>query len=699
MATDIRKLRNIGIIAHIDAGKTTTTERILYYTGRKHKIGEVHEGEAEMDWMEQERERGITISSASTTCFWKEHHINIIDTPGHVDFTIEVERALRVLDGAIFILDASQGVEPQSETVWRQADKYRVPRITFINKMDKVGADYFKSIESMERKLGTLPLPMQYPIGAESEFEGVIDLITMKEIVWLEETLGAKYEYREIRPDLRDEAEFWRGILIERLAEVDEAILEKYLEEQPVSERELKEAIRRATLSLKAVPVFAGSAYKNKGIQPLLDAVIEYLPSPLDRGAVVGKTPDGKEVVRRPSDTEPLTALAFKIQMDQYIGKLVYVRVYSGVLKAGTYVLNASQNKRERISRIVRMHAAKKEDVEELRAGDIGAVVGLKNVRTGDTITDVEHPLILESLEIPEPVISQAIFPKSKKDEEKLPNVLSKLAEEDPSFRFYVDEETGETIIAGMGELHLDIKVDLIRRNFKLDVETGQPRVAYRETIKVPVQNVEGKFIRQTGGRGQYGHVIINVYPLERGKGYEFVDKIVGGRIPREYIPAVDKGIQEAMQKGVLAGFPVVDIKVELIDGSYHEVDSSELAFKRAAALALRDALQRGKPVLLEPMMRLEITVPEEYMGDVIGDVGARRGQIKSIEDVGNARLITAIVPLAELMSYASDLRSITQGRAYFTMFFSHYAEVPQSVAQKVIAERKRELEEAKAKR
>jgi len=699
VATDIKKIRNIGIIAHIDAGKTTTTERILYYTGRKHKIGEVHEGEAEMDWMEQERERGITITSASTTCYWKEHQINIIDTPGHVDFTIEVERALRVLDGAIFILDASQGVEPQSETVWRQANKYKVPRITFINKMDKIGANYFASIESMEKKLGALPLPMQYPIGMESDFEGVIDLITMREIVWLEETLGAKYEYRDIRPALRDEAELWRSILIERLAEVDEEMLEKYLEEKPVSEAELRAAIRRVTLAMKAVPVFAGSAYKNKGIQPLLDAVIDYLPSPLDRGAVKGKTPDGREVIRQPSDTEPLTALAFKIQIDQYIGKLTYVRVYSGVLKAGTYVYNASQGKRERISRIVRMHAAKKEDVEALQAGDIGAVVGLKTVRTGDTITEPEHPVILESLEIPEPVISQAIFPKSKKDEEKLPEVLNKLAEEDPSFRFYVDEETGETIIAGMGELHLDIKVDIIRRTFKLNVETGQPRVAYRETIKVPVRNVEGKFIRQTGGRGQYGHVIINVYPLERGKGYEFVDKIVGGRIPREFIPAVDKGIQEAMQKGVLAGFPVTDIKVELIDGSYHEVDSSELAFKRAAALALRDALQRGKPVLLEPVMRLEITVPEEYMGDVIGDVGARRGQIKSIEDEGNAKLITALVPLAELMSYASDLRSITQGRAYFTMFFSHYAEVPQSVAEKIIAQRKRELQEAKAKR
>jgi len=699
VAIDIKRVRNIGIIAHIDAGKTTTTERILYYTGRKHKIGEVHEGEAEMDWMEQERERGITITSASTTCFWKDHQINIIDTPGHVDFTIEVERALRVLDGAIFILDASQGVEPQSETVWRQADKYRVPRITFVNKMDKVGADYFKAMESMENKLGTLPLPMQLPIGVESEFEGVIDLITMKEIVWLEETLGAKYEYRDIRPELKEEAEFWRSVLIERLAEVDEAILEKYLEEQAINERELKEAIRRVTLFLKAVPVFAGSAYKNKGIQPLLDAVIDYLPSPLDRGEVVGRTPDGQEVARKPSDSEPLTALAFKIQMDQYIGKLTYVRVYSGVLKAGTYVLNASQNTRERISRIVRMHANRKEDVQELRAGDIGAVVGLKKVRTGDTITDVDHPLVLESLEIPEPVISQAIFPSSKRDEEKLPNILSKLAEEDPSFRFYVDEETGETIIAGMGELHLDIKVDIIRRTFKLNVETGQPRVAYRETIKLPVQNVEGKFIRQTGGRGQYGHVVINVFPLERGKGYEFVDKIVGGRIPKEYIPAVDRGIQEAMQKGVLAGFPVVDIKVELIDGSYHEVDSSELAFKRAAALALRDALQRGKPILLEPIMRLEITVPEEYMGDVIGDVGARRGQIKSIEDTGNAKLITALVPLAELMSYAGDLRSITQGRAHFTMFFSHYAEVPQSVAEKIIAQRKRELEEAKSRK
>ncbi|MEO0139244.1 MAG: elongation factor G [candidate division WOR-3 bacterium] len=696
MNYDISKVRNIGIIAHIDAGKTTTTERILYYTGRKHKIGEVHEGEATMDWMEQERERGITITSASTTCFWKGYQINIIDTPGHVDFTIEVERALRVLDGAIFILDASQGVEPQSETVWRQAEKYKVPRITFVNKMDKVGADYFKSIESIEKKLGAIPLPMQYPIGSESEFSGVIDLVEMKEIVWLEETLGAKYEYREIRDELKDEAEFWRGVLIERLAEVDEKILEKYLEEKPISNEELKQAIRRATLAFKAVPVFCGSAYKNKGIQPLLDAVIDYLPSPLDRGAIKGKTPDGKEVLREPKDTEPLAALAFKVQIDRYIGKLVYIRVYSGVLQSGTYVYNVNKGKRERISRLVRMHANMQEDVQELRAGDIGAVVGLKDTITGDTLADENNPIILESLEVPEPVISQAIKGTSKSDEEKLSNVLVKLAEEDPSFKFWVDHETNETIIAGMGELHLEIKVDIMRRNFGLNVEVGPPRVAYRETIKKPVQMVEGKFIRQTGGRGQYGHVIINVEPLERGKGFEFVDKIVGGKIPKEFIPAVQKGIEEAMQKGVLAGYPVVDVRVELVDGSYHEVDSSELAFKIASKTAFWEALKMANPVLLEPIMRLEVVTPEEYLGDVIGDIGARRGHIKALEDRGNAKVITALVPLAELMAYASDLRSITQGRAYFVMFFDHYAEVPQNIAQKIIEEKKKDLQKAK---
>jgi translation elongation factor 2 (EF-2/EF-G) len=693
---DITKVRNIGIIAHIDAGKTTTTERILYYTGRKHKIGEVHEGSATMDWMEQEKERGITITAASTTCFWKGYQINIIDTPGHVDFTIEVERALRVLDGAIFILDASQGVEPQSETVWRQAEKYKVPRITFVNKMDKVGADYFKSIESMERKLGTIPLPMQYPIGMESEFSGVIDLVEMKEIVWLEETLGAKYEYREIRDELRDEAEFWRNVLIERLAEVDEHILEKYMENQPISNEELKEAIRRVTLAFKAVPVFCGSAYKNKGIQPLLDAVIDYLPSPLDRGAIKGKTPDGKEAIREPKDSEPLSALAFKIQMDKYIGKLVYVRVYSGVLKAGSYVLNVNKGKKERVSRLVRMHANMQEDVEELRAGDIGAVVGLKDTITGDTLADENNPILLESLEIPEPVISQAIKGTSKADEEKLSNVLIKLAEEDPSFKFWVDQETGETIIAGMGELHLEIKVDIMRRNYGLNVEVGPPKVAYRETIKKPVYNVEGKFIRQTGGRGQYGHVVINVEPLERGKGFEFVDKITGGRIPKAFIPAVQKGVEEALMKGVLAGYPTVDVKVELVDGSYHEVDSSELAFNIAAKTAIWDALRMANPVLLEPIMRLEVVTPDEYLGDVIGDIGSRRGHIKSIEDRGNAKVITAFVPLSELMAYASDLRSLTQGRAYFVMFFDHYEEVPQNIAEKVIEERKKELQRAK---
>ncbi len=687
----IEKLRNIGIIAHIDAGKTTTTERILFYTGKKHKIGEVHEGQAEMDWMEQERERGITITAASTTCYWKGHQINIIDTPGHVDFTIEVERALRVLDGAVVIFDAEAGVEPQSETVWRQADKYRVPRIAFVNKMDKVGANFFNVIKMMEQRLSAVPLAIQIPIGAESQFRGVVDLITMKGIVWKDETLGAEYETIDIPEDLRDLALEWREKLIETLAEFNEDIMLKYLEEEEITEEDLRRAIRKSTIAFEVVPVLAGSAFKNKGIQPLLDAIVEYLPSPVDRPPVEGINPlTGEKEIRKPDENMPLTALAFKIMTDKYIGKVTYVRVYSGKITKGEYVYNATRGIKERISRIVRMHANKQEDIEELTAGDIGAVVGLKQTLTGDTLSDENHPIVLESLEVPEPVIAQAIHPKSKDDKEKMVKALQKLMEEDPSFRAYTDEETGETIIAGMGELHLEIMVDRMRREHKVNVEVGQPQVAYRETITASVKQ-EGKYIKQTGGRGQYGHVWIEVEPLPRGKGFEFVDLITGGKIPREFIPSVEKGIKDAMKKGVVAGYPVVDVRVKLFDGSYHEVDSSDMAFQIAGSIAFKEAMKKARPVLLEPIMKVEVVTPEEYMGDVIGDINSRRGHIVSIEDRSNSKVITAMVPLAEMLQYATALRSITQGRGYYSMQFDHYDVVPDNIAKKIIEERKKQ--------
>ncbi len=692
----IEKLRNIGIIAHIDAGKTTTTERILFYTGRKHKIGEVHEGQAEMDWMEQERERGITITAASTTCFWKGHQINIIDTPGHVDFTIEVERALRVLDGAVVIFDAEAGVEPQSETVWRQADKYKVPRIAFVNKMDKVGADFFNVVKMMEQRLSAVPLPIQIPIGAESTFRGVVDLITMKGIVWKDETLGAEYEIIDIPEDLVDVAQEWREKLIETLAEFNEDIMLKYLEEEEITEDEIRQAIRKSTIAFEVVPVLAGSAFKNKGIQPLLDAIVDYLPSPLDRPPVEGINPiTGEKEVRRPDENLPLTALAFKIMTDKYIGKVTYVRVYSGKIVKGAYVYNATRGVKERISRIVRMHANKQEDIEELTAGDIGALVGLKQTLTGDTLSDENHPIVLESLEVPEPVIAQAIHPKSKDDKEKMVKALQKLMEEDPSFRAYTDEETGETIIAGMGELHLEIMVDRMRREHKVNVDVGQPQVAYRETITTSVKQ-EGKYIKQTGGRGQYGHVWIEVEPLPRGKGFEFIDQITGGKIPREFIPSVEKGIRDAMNKGVVAGYPVVDVRVKLFDGSYHEVDSSDMAFQIAGSMAFKEAMKKAKPVLLEPIMKVEVVTPEEYMGDVIGDINSRRGHIVSIEDRSNSKVITAMVPLAEMLQYATSLRSITQGRGYYSMQFDHYDVVPDNIAKKIIEERKKQQEKKK---
>ena len=684
----IERIRNIGIMAHIDAGKTTTTERILYYTGRTHKIGEVHEGTATMDWMEQEKERGITITAAATTCFWRNHRINIIDTPGHVDFTVEVERSLRVLDGAITVLCAVGGVEPQTETVWRQADKYRVPRIVFVNKMDRVGADFFGAVDMIEERLGAKPLVVQLPIGAEADFVGVVDLIDMKAIVWEEETLGAKYHYEEIPEDLKDLAEEYREKLIETLADVDEAIMEKYLEGGEITSDEIKAAIRKGTINLDFFPVLCGSAFKNKGVQPLLDAVVDYLPSPVDLPPVKGVNPEtGEEEVRYPSEDEPFCALAFKVMVDPFVGQLVYFRVYSGSMKTGDSVLNTRRGKKERIGRLLRMHANKREEITEVRAGDIAAAVGLKDVITGDTICDIKHPIVLESMEFPEPVISVAIEPKTKADQDKLGNALSKLAQEDPSFRVRFDEETGQTLISGMGELHLEIIVDRLRREFKVDANVGKPQVAYRETIKKPAK-AEGKYIKQTGGRGQYGHVVIEIEPLEPGSGFVFEDHIVGGVIPKEYIPAVEKGIREAMETGVLAGYPMVDVKVKLVDGSYHEVDSSDMAFKIAGSMAFKEAASKAHPVLLEPIMKVEVIVPEEYMGEVIGDLNARRGKIQSISERKNAKVIDALVPLAEMFGYATTLRSLTQGRGTFTMQFSHYEEVPQNVAQEIIGKK-----------
>jgi len=673
-------------MAHIDAGKTTTTERILYYTGVTYKIGEVDEGTAVMDWMVQEQERGITITSAATTCIWKDYRINIIDTPGHVDFTIEVERSLRVLDGTVAVFDSVAGVEPQSETVWRQANRYGVPRIAFMNKMDRVGADFFMSVNSMIERLDANPVPVQLPIGAEDEFRGQIDLVRMKAIYFYDETLGANYTEGDIPEELLPRAYKYREKMLEALADTDDTIMEKYLGKEEISVDEIKAALRKGTLEMKLTPVLCGSAFRNKGVQLLLDAIVDYLPSPLDIPPIAGKVPSSDSViVRHANDSEPFSALAFKIMTDPFVGQLTFIRVYSGVLNAGSYVYNSSKDIKERVGRLLKMHANKREEVKEVSAGDIAAVVGLKNTLTGDTLCDEKNPIILESMEFPEPVMSVAIEPKTKADQEKLSQSLSKLAQEDPSFKVSFNEETGQTIISGMGELHLEVIVDRLLREFKVSANVGKPQVAYKETIK-EVAKADGKFIRQTGGRGQYGHVFIEIAPLEPGKGFEFENKIIGGTIPREYIPAVEKGIREAADRGILAGYPVVDIRARLYDGSYHEVDSSEMAFKIAGSLAFKEAAKNAKPILLEPIMSIETVTPEEYMGDVIGDLNSRRGRVQNIERRGKVQVIKAQAPLAEMFGYATDLRSKTQGRATFTMQFSHYDEVPKGVSEGIIA-------------
>lgn len=678
------KQRNIGIMAHIDAGKTTTTERILYYTGVNYKIGEVHEGTATMDWMEQERERGITITSATTQCFWNGYRINIIDTPGHVDFTIEVERSLKVLDGACAVFCAVGGVEPQSETVWRQADKYRVPRIAFINKMDRVGADFYNVLNMMVEKLGAKPLPIQIPIGSEDKFEGVIDLVKMKAVIWQGDQLGAKYEYIDIPADYLEKAEEYRTQLVEKVCEIDEDLMNKYFEGEEITEAELKAAIRKGTIAIEFTPVTCGAAFKNKGVQTLLDAVVDYLPSPIDIPPVKGVDMSGNEVVRYTSDDEPFSALAFKIMTDPYMGQLTYFRVYSGWLEAGSYVLNSTKDKKERVGRLLKMHANKREEIKEIYAGDICATVGLKYTITGDTLCDENKPVILESMEFPDPVISVAIEPKTKADQDKLSMALNKLAQEDPSFRVKVDEETGQTIISGMGELHLEIIVDRLMREFKVEANVGNPQVAYRETIRKKA-SYESKYIKQSGGRGQYGHVVLEVEPQEPGAGFKFINKIVGGVIPKEYIPAVEKGIVEAMDTGVLAGYPVVDVAVTLLDGSYHEVDSSEMAFKIAASIGFKEVCKKASPVLLEPIMKVEVVVPDEYMGDVMGDLNSRRGRIEGMDSRSNAQVIRCNVPLKEMFGYATTLRSLTQGRATYTMIFDHYEEVPQNISDEIV--------------
>lgn len=682
----LEKTRNIGIMAHIDAGKTTTTERILYYTGVTYKIGEVDEGTAVMDWMVQEQERGITITSAATTCSWRDCRINIIDTPGHVDFTIEVERSLRVLDGAVAIFDSVSGVEPQSETVWRQADKYGVPRITFMNKMDRVGADFFMSVGSMIERLGAQPVPVQIPIGAEDDFRGPIDLIRMKAIYFDDETLGAKYTETDIPDNLLSYAMEHREKMLEALADVDENILEKFLGREEMSVEEIKSAVRKGTLERKLTPVLCGSAFRNKGIQLLLDAIVDYLPSPLEIPPVKGTTIDGSEtVIRYADDKEPFSAIAFKVMTDPFVGQLTFIRVYSGVLNAGSYVYNSSKNIKERVGRLLKMHANKREELKKVSAGDIAAVVGLKNTLTGDTLCDEKSPVILESIEFPEPVVAVAIEPKTKADQERLSQSLAKLAQEDPSFKVSFNEETGQTIISGMGELHLEIIVDRLLREFKVGANVGKPQVAYKETIRSSAES-EGKFVRQSGGRGQFGHVFIKIEPLGSDKGFEFVNKIAGGTIPKEYVPAVEKGIREAMERGILAGYQVVDVKATLYDGSYHEVDSSEMAFKIAASMAFREAANKAEPVILEPVMGIEVVTPEEYMGDVIGDLSSRRGKIQHIEKRGSVQVIRAQAPLSEMFGYATDLRSKTQGRATYTMQFSHYSEVPKAVSDNIIA-------------
>jgi elongation factor G len=683
----LSRTRNIGIMAHIDAGKTTLTERILYYTGKTYKLGEVHEGAAVMDWMAQEQERGITITSAATTAGWRDHWINIIDTPGHVDFTVEVERSLRVLDGAVAVFDAVAGVEPQSETVWRQADRYKVPRICFINKMDRVGADFFAAVDSIRDRLEGNPVPVQLPIGSESEFEGVIDLVEMKAHIWSGDD-GKLWETIEIPDEYKEQAHEWEGKLLEACADVDEKLLEKFLEEVEISPAEVHSAVRTATLERLFTPVFCGSAFKNKGVQPLLDAVIHYLPSPADLPPVQGFKPGEEDIVleRAPDDTEPFTALAFKIMSDPHVGKLTYFRVYSGQAAKGDQIYNVTSAKKERIGRLLRMHANHREDLETIHTGDIVATIGLKMTTTGDTLTDVAHPIQLESMTFPAPVISVAIEPKTKSDQDKLGDALRRLSEEDPTFLVRTDEETGQTIIAGMGELHLDVLVDRLIREFKVGANVGRPQVAYRETIKGPVSKIVAKYVRQSGGRGQYGHVVIDLEPTGPGGGYEFVDQIKGGNVPREYIPSVDAGIEEALDQGILAGYPLVDVRAILTDGSYHDVDSSEMAFRIAGSMALQEAAKKAGVKLLEPVMAVEVVTPDEYMGDVIGDLSSRRGKIDEMGQRGNARVVTAQVPLAEMFGYATDLRSRTQGRATYTMQFHSYQDVPESISQEIVA-------------
>jgi elongation factor G len=682
----LEKTRNIGIMAHIDAGKTTTTERILFYTGRTHKMGEVHEGAAVMDWMEQEQERGITITSAATTAFWRDHRINIIDTPGHVDFTVEVERSLRVLDGAIAVFDSVAGVEPQSETVWRQADKYRVPRMAFINKMDRIGANFEGSVQTMIDRLGAHPVPVQLPIGAEADFKGVIDLVNMKAIVYKDD-LGQDWEVTDIPEDMADAAHQARTELIEAVAEYDEQLMEDYLEEKPIEPDRLIEDIRKATLDISMTPVLCGSAFKNKGVQPLLDAVIDYLPSPLDVPAVEGLDTDENPVPRTASDDEPFSALAFKVMADPYVGKLTYFRVYSGKLSAGGRVLNSITGRTERVGRILMMHANTREEVEEVYAGDIAAGVGLKQTSTGDTLSAPDAPVILESMVFPDPVVHLSIEPKTKVDQEKLSVALQRLGEEDPTFQVRSDEETGQTVISGMGELHLEVIVDRLKREFKVEAAVGRPQVAYRETIRNSVQKVEGKFIRQTGGSGQYGVVYIDLEPAP-GEGFDFINQIKGGAVPSEFIPAVEKGIEEALESGVKAGYPMVDVRATLTDGKYHDTDSSEIAFKIAGSLALKDAAKRAKPVLLEPVMAVEVVTPQDFIGDVIGDLSRRRGHVEGQEPRGNAVAVRASVPLAAMFGYATDLRSSTQGRANYTMQFDRYEEVPGSIAEEIVEHR-----------
>ncbi|WJF89644.1 elongation factor G [Paraburkholderia bonniea] len=692
--TPIERYRNIGISAHIDAGKTTTTERILFYTGVTHKIGEVHDGAATMDWMEQEQERGITITSAATTAFWKgmagnypEHRINIIDTPGHVDFTIEVERSMRVLDGACMVYDSVGGVQPQSETVWRQANKYKVPRIAFVNKMDRVGADFFRVQRQIGERLKGVAVPIQIPVGAEDHFQGVVDLVKMKAIVWDDESQGIQFQYEEIPAELLDTARHWREKLVEAAAEANETLLNKYLQGQPISEEEIKAGLRERTIANEIVPMLCGSAFKNKGVQAMLDAVIDYLPSPVDVPAILGHDLHDNEIERHPSDDEPFSALAFKIMTDPYVGQLIFFRVYSGIVHSGDTVYNPVKDKKERLGRILQMHANERKEIKEVWAGDIAAAVGLKEATTGDTLCDPAHVIVLEKMIFPEPVISQAVEPKTKVDQEKMGIALNRLAQEDPSFRVQTDEESGQTIISGMGELHLEILVDRMKREFGVEATVGKPQVAYRETIRSAVEDVEGKFVKQSGGRGQYGHVVLKLEPQKPGDGYAFVDAIKGGVVPREFIPAVDKGIQETLKAGVLAGYPVVDVKATLTFGSYHDVDSNENAFRMAGSMAFKEGMRRAKPVLLEPMMAVEVETPEEFMGNVMGDLSGRRGIVQGMEDIagGGGKLVRAEVPLAEMFGYSTSLRSLTQGRATYSMEFKHYAETPGNVSEAIV--------------